>query len=781
MTNQKFSFLFILDNLELGGIQRQLLEVCRALIHEGHRCVVACFRSRPDFMAQKYRETGVHVIFMKKKKGLDISFFFRLKKLIRKERFDLIHAMTPQASFWVACALPYKAETRFVGSLLNTYKFDKLFDRLCESIITAPRMDAVFINSQAGVRYYKSRISNPPPLWRIYNGVRFFPQGNRESIRGNLGIDHDTLAILCVGRLEPVKRHVDAIAALSILLKHNRKVSLYIIGEGTLRKHLESYAISLNVKKNVEFLGERDDTQEILPGFDLFLLPSQSEGFPNALLEAMAAGLPCIATRVGGIPEIIRNKKNGVLVNPCSPGELGEAINELIGSPEMMKNIGEAAHLDMKNRFDMNHMVESMISHYKSLLRPRRYEVAYVLSQFPKISEAFILREMVEMRKRGISFCIVSLKSPTERTVHKETKILQEDIFYLPWIDFHVILSNLSAFLSAPKLYFKTFAKFLLLHRQYPRETIKALLVWVKTVGFTRILKRNGIVHIHANWATIPTSCALAISDLVPCSFSFTAHAFDIYYRPTSLEEKIRKALFITTCTEKNRKHLSGLTQKERDNKIHLVRHFISPPKGIITKPETPPIVLSIGSLDRYKGHDLLIGSCVILWRKGLDFDLHIIGNGPDKIRLKYLIRRYQVEKRVKLLGGMPQDKVFKELGKATIFTLASIKGKRSDNLPNAIIEASLLNVPCIMADIGSIREFIIPNETGLLFKSGHIYDLSEKLERLLNDAELRNSLARNAHKKALAMFGAEQNAPILEKLFLKAIEENLAKVEIDE
>jgi glycosyltransferase involved in cell wall biosynthesis len=781
MTNKKSSILFVLDNLELGGIQRQLLEVCRALIQEGHRCVVACFRSRPDFMVLKYRETGAQVIFLEKKKGLDISFFFRLKKFMKKEDFDLIHTMTPQASFWISCALPYKSKTRFVGSLLNTYKFDKLFDRLCESLFAAPRMDAVFLNSRAGALYYKNRIANPPPLWCIYNGVRIATPGDREAIRKKLGIERETLAILCVGRLETVKRHADAITALSLIRKQNRNVYLYIIGDGSLRKRLESHAASLNVKNHVKFLGERDDTQEILAGFDIFLLPSQSEGFPNALLEAMAAGLPCIATKVGGVPEIIRNKKNGILVNPCSPGELSEALNELTDSPETMKKIGEAAQLDMKNRFDINRMTESMISHYKSLLAPRRYKMAYILSQFPRISEAFILREMVDMRQKGISFCIVSLKPPVERTVHKEANILLEDTFYLPWIDLKVMLLNLSAFLESPLLYLKTFREFLLLHRQYPQEMVKAFLVWIKTVGFARILRRNGVVHIHANWATIPTSCALAMSHLVPCAFSFTAHAFDIYYLPTSLKEKIGKALFITTCTDKNRQYLSGLTQQEHDHKIHLVRHFISYPEGIITQPETPPVVLTIGSLDRYKGHDLLIRSCLVLWRKGLDFNLHIIGDGPERIRLQYLIRRYQIEERVKLLGGMPQDRVFKELGKATVFALASVKSKRSDNLPNAIIEASLLNVPCIMADIGSIREFIIPRETGLLFKPGHIIDLSEKLETLLKDSELRNYLTQNARKKALTMFSPEQNAPILEKLFQEAIEKNLMKDEIDE
>ncbi|MBN1900856.1 glycosyltransferase [Candidatus Sumerlaeota bacterium] len=771
MMNQGHSILFLLDNLELGGIQRQLLEVCTALIQQGNRCVVACFRSKPDSMVEKYRKAGVGIVFLEKRKGIDICFFFRLKKLFKRENFDLIHAMTPQASFWTACALPFKSNTRFVGSLLNTYKLDQFLERLCETLIAAPRMDAVFINSRAGALYYKSMIANPPPIWRIYNGVRIPAPVNREEIRNKLNIKPHTIALLCVGRLETVKRHVDALTALSIIRKQNPDISLHIIGDGSLRKHLESCAANLKVKDHVVFVGERDDTSDILSGFDIFLMPSRSEGFPNALLEAMAAGIPCIAAKAGGIPEIIRDKKNGILVNPCSPGELAEAINNLMVSPETRKELGETARQDMIKRFDIHRMIDNMISHYQSLLLPGRYKLAYVLSLFPKISEAFILREMAEMRKRGIPFCIVSLKSAREKAVHNEAKTLMDDTFYLPWINLNIILSNMFSFLDSPVSYLKTFWRFIRLHRSYPKETLKAFLVWFKTVGFARILKRNGVVHIHANWATMPASCALAMSEMIPCSFSFTAHAFDIYYIATSLEEKIRKAVFVATCTEKNRAHLCRLAQKEHERKIHLARHFIPDPEGIVISPETPPVALSIGSLDRYKGHDLLIQACRILWRKGLDFHLRIIGEGPEKMRLKYLIRRNWLEEKATLIGGMPQDQVFRELGKATIFALASVKGKRSDNLPNALIEASLLNVPCVMSDIGSVREFIIPEETGLLFKPGYIMDLSEKIERLLKDEELRKRLARNAKEKALEMFSVEKNAPIMENLLRDAIE----------
>ncbi len=413
-----------------------------------------------------------------------------------------------------------------------------------------------------------------------------------------------------------------------------------------------------------------------------------------------------------------------------------------------------------------------MITKNKDPLISKKYDIAYVLSIFPEISETFILREIVEMRKRGLSCCVVSLKPSTSKVVHKDASQMASDVFYLPWFDIKILKINLHYILNQPILYLRTFYEFLLIHRKHFAELLKAFVVWWKVVACTSLLKEQGIRHVHANWATIPTACAMAMSRLMGCSFSFTGHAFDIHLKPTSLKEKIQKADFVTTCTKKNLDHLRSLVDENSGEKVYLVRHFLSlPEKSSPSKTTVSPTVLSVGSLQSYKGHDFLIRAVSTLLKKGYNFQLKIIGGGPEESSLQNLAEELGISGKVTLLGRQPVERVYEEIEKATLFAIASIRGQvLEDNLPNVLIEASLFKVPCVASGLGSVREFIVPGETGLLVEPGDIKELAEAIESLLKNEQLREQLASKAKKRAQDMFSVEKNAPIIERLFKKSL-----------
>lgn len=767
MSHNSHSYLFLLDSLEVGGIQRQLLEVCRYLCARGNKCVVGSFRANPSDMAAQYRDSGVEVIFLGKKRLFDIAFLMRLRKLL-KNKYDLIHAMTPQTAFWAACVMPFRKNTRFVGSLLNVHQFNKRIYALLETLITARRADAVFVNSKQVEDYYRKKVFFAPPLWRIYNGVSILPPADRAALRKELGIGESMWAVVCVGRLEPIKRHVDAIKALAILKQQGRNVRLFIIGDGRLRHNLEDIARTSNLEHDVVFLGQRDDVQRLLPAFDLFALPSQGEGFCNALIEAMATGMPCIATRVGGNAEAIEHEKSGLLIPPKSPEHLANAIIRVMDSSEFKESLGREAKQRAEDRFNMDIMLHDMASHYERLIKGRHYDMAYVISQFPKTSETFILREIVEMNKRDLFCRIISLKPSKEGAVHREAEPLMRDVLYLGWFSGSIFLSNLKMFIFHPIKYFGAFGDMLGMNIKSPAELAKAFAVWWKMAAFSDILKREGIRHIHAHWATMPTSCAAAIARLVGCRFSFTAHAWDIYGKPMALKEKIQKAAFVTTCTQRNVEYLQTLAQGSAHNRIHLVRHFLSSSlESYKHNPAQPQVILTVGSLETYKGHNRLLHAFSHLVNKGFDVRLRIIGAGSLESELKQLSEKLKIANKVQFPGRLPQHKVFEEMSRAVLFALSSLKNKSGeDNLPNVIIEASLLKVPCVVSDLGSIREFIQHGETGLLVEPGNIEQMSQAMEDLLKDARLRERLAENACRKALLMFDKEKNAETLEKLF---------------
>ena len=766
------SFLFVLDNLEAGGIQRQILEVCRALMARGHSCTLAAFRSSPDEMSEVFHSAGVKVQFLGKTTLLDFAFLQRLRRLVAGKRFDLVHSMTPQASFWLACVLPFGPRPHFVGSLLNIHKLGTSSERLCE-FMASRRMDAVFVNAAAVERRYRERIPSPPPLWRIYNGVHASPPSDRAGIRARLGIPDREIAIVTAGRLQPVKRQADLIRTFAQIVKEwVEPCRLHIIGDGPLRERLESLAQSLDLAGRVVFHGVHSNPPDILPAFDIFVLPSGSEGFPNALLEAMAAGLACVATKVGGVPEALEDGVTGCLVDPASSDHMRDVILNLLRSPGLRSKLGQAAQQQTGERFGMERMTGLAIQYYEGLVSPQHRPLAYIMSCFPRNSETFILREIMEMRTRGLPALIVSLKSPGGPVLHGDVERLLPETIYRSWSGPGVLKDNLVMLASKPRLDLKTLCRFTALHTKRPWEMMKALAAWPKTVSFAAELRRRHVRHIHAHWATIPAACGLAMSRLVPCGFSFTAHAYDIYGIPTSLPEKLKAARFVATCTERNKQYLDSLVPEQVRSRIHLVRHFLPDPSPEKEVEKTiPPVVICVGSLESYKGHDILIRAAGILRRKGVEFQMRVIGGGPREGELRALIQNLSLNDCVILTGPQPQESVFQEMARARVFAIASRSGKIGDNLPNVLVEASLLNVPCIATDIGSINELIVDGETGLLIPADEISAMADALEKILSDRGLGERLAARARVRALEMFDLSKNAGLLEDLFRASLE----------
>ena len=171
----------------------------------------------------------------------------------------------------------------------------------------------------------KSGISKKISL--IENGVnleRFQVNGNGENLRKEFGIDMTHKIIGSVGRLTEEKGHTYFLKAAKKILDLNNNCFFMIIGDGELRKKLEDEAKDLGINKRIIFTGKRTDIPELLSVMDIFVLPSLTEGQPMALLEAMAAKKPVIATTVGDIPKILKNGELGILAPPCNPAVIAE-------------------------------------------------------------------------------------------------------------------------------------------------------------------------------------------------------------------------------------------------------------------------------------------------------------------------------------------------------------------------------------------------------------------------------------------------------------------------
>ena len=205
----------------------------------------------------------------------------------------------------------------------------------------------------------------------IENGVdtqRFSESHDRRAIRPRLGLPEDCYLIGTVGRLHPVKGYADLVAALGRLAHMNGDPPHVMIAgyaPPEEEQRLLQQARELHVEHLLHLLGRRDDVPEVLAAMDVFTLPSHSEGMPNALLEAMAAGKPSVATRVGGCLEVMVDGETGVFVPPHSPEALADALAGLRADPTRAARLGAAAQTAMRSR-----AWPAVVAQYAELLFP---------------------------------------------------------------------------------------------------------------------------------------------------------------------------------------------------------------------------------------------------------------------------------------------------------------------------------------------------------------------------------------------------------------------------
>ncbi len=205
----------------------------------------------------------------------------------------------------------------------------------------------------------------------IRNGIELNAMPSRSirsAKRKAFGVTDDVCLIGSVGRLTPVKGFPHLIKAVQILAEQGLCVKLWLVGDGTLNEELRRLAYDSGVAERVVMLGHREDTYELLQAMDMFVLPSLHEGIPMALLEAMAMGLPVIATRVGGIPEVIEDHVNGILVEPGDSCGLALMCRRLMHDAELSERLGQAARARVEEKFSSETMAAEVANVYRRLV-----------------------------------------------------------------------------------------------------------------------------------------------------------------------------------------------------------------------------------------------------------------------------------------------------------------------------------------------------------------------------------------------------------------------------
>jgi len=335
------------ENLDRGGLERTVVDLIASQREAGHQCRVICL-FKLGLLAKELLASGVRVDACGKRPGLDLRALRRARALIRQSPDAVLHTHNAMAHYYAVIAslgLPLKCRinTRHgMGGRVKSGRQEWLYRQSMRFTDYA-----VAVCEAARERFAAEGVQPQRGLLSVPNGIRldrFKPAdaAGRQALATELGWPAGSRIIGTVGRLQPVKDHALLLRAFAKVRMQVPEAVLAVVGDGPLRAALETQAEQAGISDAVRFMGDRHDVPRLLTGMDVFALSSASEGYSIALLEACAAGLPIVATDVGGNREIVRDGVNGRLVPAADVAALATALIALLRGGDEAGRMGRA-------------------------------------------------------------------------------------------------------------------------------------------------------------------------------------------------------------------------------------------------------------------------------------------------------------------------------------------------------------------------------------------------------------------------------------------------------
>lgn len=391
----------------------------------------------------------------------------------------------------------------------------------------------------------------------------------------------------------------------------------------------------------------------------------------------------------------------------------------------------------------------------------RPMKVLYLVSLFPCWSETFIVREISALLRRDVDIRIVSLKGAHEPMVQPDAQQMLDRVIYPP-----SGLRSLKAVLPLVLLHpVQSLGEVLPLVRSLwkrPVELAKSLVSWWRTLAVVPEVQRFGPDHVHAHWATYPSTAARILAGRLGARWSFTGHAHDIFIHDQDLGAKLCQADFSVTISEYNRRQLSARMPAPQHDRLAVIHCGVLPDDiPFVREGRATARIMAVGRFDPIKGFIHLIDACAQLKAQGVPFECDIIGDGPLRPALEQAIARHGLQTQVRLTGALPQQAVREYMRQATMFVLPSVMlaDGNADGIPVALMEAMASGLPAISTRVSGIPELITDGVSGLLVPPGDAEALAGAIRRLLDDAPLQAQLARQARAKVCQDFDVDIEA----------------------
>lgn len=392
----------------------------------------------------------------------------------------------------------------------------------------------------------------------------------------------------------------------------------------------------------------------------------------------------------------------------------------------------------------------------------KNQRIGYVLKTYPRISQTFILTEILAHERAGIDMDIFSLRRTDDTRFHAALSRVRSPVFQIERAS-----SRVNAVLDG----LREHAKHLPGLWQVVEESGADAEDLLQAAQLSRAIIERGIDHLHAHFGTVATVVARLAAQITGITYSFTAHAKDIYHEGVvedELRQKLSDAARVITVSQFNVNYLrETFGSAARDVKLVYngldLNDFRFEPYA-----DRPPVILGVGRLVEKKGFEFLLQACAVLRDRGIHYQCEIVGGGLLEAALQAQITDLRLQDHVHMSGPMSQDDIKDKIRESALLAAPCVHAGDDDRdgLPTILLEAMALGTPCISTSVTGIPEVVRHEETGLMVSEGDAEDLADACQRLLEDRQLGSELASRARRLIERGFDIDKNTDQLRDTF---------------
>ncbi|MEW6201092.1 MAG: glycosyltransferase family 4 protein [bacterium] len=751
--------LLMAPELNVGGVETHVVSLAQGMVGLGHEVMVV---SNGGALVPKLKEWNVEHLSMPVHSKSPVTIrkmAGEIRKVIHARGFDIVHAHS-RVPAWIAYFATRGEREVFVVTAHGQYAphFGSRVMAWGDRVICVSRV----------IRNHMVELLDTPPLNTtvIYNAidVQEVEEIRRhikppEQLKGELGLPPDAPLIGVIARLTATKGVRHFLEALALLRREMAKLHGLVVGDGPLRNELQETAHSLGLENSVVFSGVRTDVYDILNALDVYVVPSIYEGFSLGSLEALSCGVPIVATRVGGVPEVLTDGETALLAEPRSGEALAEKVRLMLTQPELRRRLVDAGGRVVREKFSKEKMIASVAEVYQEAIEEKKssdFKLQPSVSHFPSpvshlpSSHPRVLLTLPELNVGGVETHVLDLARGLKRLGYRPLVVSfggkLVDALERSGID----------------------------HLKLPVHSKSPPVIFNMTAKMRKIIRRNRVQIVHAHSRVPAWICYLGLRNLgIP--FITTAHStYSVH-----LGSRVMVWSDFTIA-------VSGYVRE------HMVKNFGASPQrvaivynGVSFTDEAyaeavrrgakfrdewgvrdgAPVIGMVAALTPRKGYMYFLQSARDVLSEFPDALFLAVGGGVQKEELEGMRDQLCIPReRFRFLGVRADVRAL--LAAMDIFMLSST----SEGLPYVILEAMAMGKPIISTNVGGIPEAITDGVEGRLVTPGSAEGLTDALLALLRQPEEMQRMSAAARKKVSETFSVDKMVEETEKIYRSII-----------